>query len=70
MLREKEVNGTLTQCRALWSAENEALPGRKGLWSAESKAKNHSEISNFLTFLLYLDYELQAVKDREHLIAS
>ena len=60
MSRVQEVNEVtaLAQRRALWSAENEALPQPKALWSAESEAKNHSEISNFLTFLLYLDYEL------------
>ena len=47
-----------SQRRALWSAENEALPQSKALWSAESEAKNHGKISNFSTFLLYLDYEL------------
>ena len=53
----QEVNEVAAhaQRRALWSAENEALPQRKALWSAESEAKNHSEISDFLTFLLYLD---------------
>ena len=47
-----------SQRRALWSAENEAQPQSKALWSAESEAKNHGKISNFPTFLLYLDYEL------------
>ena len=47
-----------SQRRALWSAENEAVPQSKALWSAESEAKNHGKISNFRTFLLYLDYEL------------
>ena len=28
------------------------------MWSAESEAKKHGKISNFPTFLLYLDYEL------------
>ena len=42
-----------SQRRALWSAENEALPQCKALWSAESEAKNHGKISNFPTFLLY-----------------
>ena len=41
--------------RALWSTENEAQPQRKALWPAESEAKNHGKISNFPTFLLYLD---------------
>ena len=60
MSRVQEVNEvtTLAQRRALWSAENKALPQRKALWSAESKDKNHGKISNFHTFLLYLDYEL------------
>ena len=49
---------TLTSRSAFWSAESEALPQRRALWSAESEAKYHSEISNFPTFLLYLDYEL------------
>ena len=31
-----------------------ALPQRKALWYAESETKNHGEISNFHTFLLYL----------------
>jgi len=30
-----------SQCRALWSAKNEARPQSKALWSAESEAKNH-----------------------------
>ena len=47
-----------SQRRALWSAENEALPQRRALWSAESEAKNHRKISNFPTFFLCLDYEL------------
>jgi len=46
------------QRRALLSAGNEALPQSKALWSAESEAKNHGKISNFPTFLLYLDYKL------------
>ena len=58
--RVQEVNEVtaLAQRRALWSAENEALPQYEALWSAECEAKNHSEMSNFFTFLLYLDYEL------------
>ena len=42
--RVQEVNDvtTLAQRRALWSAENGALPQRKALWSAESEAKTHS----------------------------
>ena len=47
-----------SQRRALWSAENEALPQSKALWYAENEAKSHGKISNFRTFLLYLDYEL------------
>ena len=47
-----------SQRRALWSVENEALPRSKALWSAESEVKSHGKISNFPTFLLYLDYEL------------
>jgi len=47
-----------SQRRALWSIENEALPRSKALWFAESEAKSQSKISNFPTFLLYLDYEL------------
>ena len=57
---------------ASWSAESEALHSAehygplktrlyhsvKALWSAESEAKNHGKISDFRTFLLYLDYEL------------
>jgi len=46
------------QRRALWSVENEALQRSKALWSAESEATSHGKISNFPTFLLYLDYEL------------
>ena len=53
-----------------WSAESEALRSaehygplktrlyHRALWSAGSEAKNHGKISNFRTFLLYLDYEL------------
>ena len=55
-----------SQRRALWSAENEALPQRKALWSSESEAKNHGKISNFPTFLLYLDYELLLRSLRSH----
>jgi len=44
-----------SQRRALWSVENEALPRSKALWSAESEAESHGKISNFPTFLLYLD---------------
>ena len=48
----------LRSAEELWSAENEALPQSKALWSAESEAKSHGKISNFPTFLLYIDYEL------------
>ena len=60
VLRIQEVNEVTApvQRRALWSAENEALLQRKALWSAESEAQIHTEISNFLTFILYLHYEL------------
>ena len=47
-----------SQRRALWSVGNEALPRSKALWSAESEAKSYGKISNFPTFILYLDYEL------------
>jgi len=56
----------------LWSAESGALHSAvhygplktrlyhksKALWSAESEVNNHGKISNFCTFLIYLDYEL------------
>ena len=45
----------LRSAEELWSAENEALPQSKALWSAESEAKSHGKISNFPTFLLYID---------------
>ena len=48
----------LSMRSAFWSAESEALPQRRALWSAENEAKTHGKISNFPTFLLYLDYEL------------
>ena len=53
--QEVNVVTAIAQRKALWSAVNEALPLCKASWSAESEAKNRSEISNFLTFLLYLD---------------
>ena len=45
----------LSMRSAFWSAESEALPQRRALWSAENEAKTHGKISNFPTFLLYLD---------------